>query len=118
MRTVSAAQSFDGGPGADTMIGGAGWDGYLVDNAGDQVIENPGEGSDTVYSLIGIFLPANVENLTLIGGADTIGYGNGLANTLTGNYTSNWLDGEGGADTMIGGLGNDAYVVDNPGDQV
>jgi serralysin len=92
------------------MIGGAGWDGYLVDNAADQVIENPGEGTDTIYATIGIFLPANVENLTLIGGADTNGYGNALDNTVTGNYASNWLNGEDGADTMIGGAGNDMLI--------
>jgi Ca2+-binding RTX toxin-like protein len=46
MRTVSAAQSLDGGPGADTMIGGRGPDGYVVDNTGDVVIENANEGTD------------------------------------------------------------------------
>src|SRR5262249_55901465 len=30
----------------------------------------------------------------------------------------NLLDGKAGADTMSGGLGNDAYIVDNPGDVV
>ena len=35
----SAANTLDGGAGADAMIGGAGHDRYLVDHAGDQVIE-------------------------------------------------------------------------------
>ena len=37
----------DGGAGADTMIGGAGNDTYVVDNAGDVVTENANEGTDT-----------------------------------------------------------------------
>ncbi len=37
---------------------------------------------------------------------------------LTGNGAANILDGRGGADTMIGGLGNDTYVVDDDGDVV
>ncbi len=42
------------------------------------------------------------------------GYGNELANTLTGSAGVNLLDGLGGADTMAGGLGNDVYFVDDP----
>ncbi len=37
---------------------------------------------------------------------------------LTGNTGNNLLDGQGGADSMTGGAGNDTYVVDNVGDTV
>ena len=108
----------DGRGGVDVMLGGAGNDVYLVDHAGDQVIENPGEGNDAVFSTAHLVLPANVEALVLQGSADLQGYGNNLANALFGNAGSNLLDGRGGADVMLGGAGNDVYFVDDPGDQV
>jgi Ca2+-binding RTX toxin-like protein len=108
----------DGGTGGDAMYGGAGNDAYFVDDAGDVVIENAGEGSDTVYATVHYHLPANVEYLVLQGSADLQGYGNSLANVISGNAGSNVLNGDAGADAMYGGAGNDAYFVDNAGDIV
>jgi Ca2+-binding RTX toxin-like protein len=108
----------DGGAGADAMTGGVGNDVYFVDNVGDAVVENSGEGNDVVFSTAHFGLSANVETLVLQGSADLQGYGNSQANTLYGNTGNNLLNGEAGPDTMLGGTGNDIYFVDNIGDQV
>jgi Ca2+-binding RTX toxin-like protein len=42
----------DGRVGADVMRGGAGNDVYIVDNAGDLVFENSGEGTDAVFASV------------------------------------------------------------------
>ncbi len=108
----------DGGAGADTMAGGLGHDTYVVDDAGDLVVEVADGGADTVLSSISFALGANVERLTLIGMANIDGTGDGTANVLVGNTGNNRLDGGAGADTMTGGLGDDTFVVDNAGDLV
>ena len=109
----------DGGTGADTMLGGAGNDRYFVDAAGDRVFETTttasttdAGGRDTVSSTFSFDLNSTpglrfVENLTLLGVANSNGTGNGLANNLTGNSGNNSLSGGAANDTLIGGLGND-----------
>jgi Ca2+-binding RTX toxin-like protein len=113
----SGGNLLDGRGAADVMRGGAGNDTYFVDDGGDQVIENVGEGNDAVFSTAHFVLPANVETLVLQGNADLQGYGNTLANMLYGNASNNLLDGRGAADVMRGGAGNDTYFVDDGGDQ-
>lgn len=98
LRGLDGNDVMDGGGGADTMIGGIGNDSYLVDNVGDIVTENAGEGIDTVKSSVGYTLSANVENLTLTGPGNIGATGNDLTNKLIGTNADNLLDGRGGAD--------------------
>jgi Ca2+-binding RTX toxin-like protein len=90
------------------MVGGAGNDTYVVDNAGDVVTEALNQGTDTVRTTISCTLTANVENLILVAGAGSIaGIGNALANVITGNEGDNVLIGAAGDDTLVGGSGKD-----------
>ncbi len=137
-----------GGEGADTMSGGKGDDLFFVDNVGDQVIENAGEGTDRVItSLDNYVLGDHVEELNLRGDAFT-GYGNSLDNLLIGHFNTDdsdilfggggndkiaghdgndelhgqegndLLNGGQGEDYMSGGEGNDIFLVDNVRDEV
>ena len=105
----AAADRIDGGSGDDTLAGGLGDDTYIVDGAGDIVVEVAGEGVDTVFALVSHALADNVEVLEL-GGEAAAGTGNGLDNRLIGNDLDNVLDGAMGDDTLAGGLGNDTLV--------
>lgn len=105
-----------GGLGADTLAGGAGDDTYAVENAADQVLELAGEGTDLVGSSISYTLTDNVENLTLTGDEHISGWGNAATNIIRGNYRDNALDGgSAGNDALLGGLGNDSYIVSHAG---
>ncbi len=108
----------DGGAGADNMQGGKGDDIYIVNSVNDVILEQQNEGYDTVISSSNYILNANIEELRLTEGGSYNGTGNSLNNKIIGNSQDNILDGVTGADTMIGGLGNDTYYVDNVGDQV
>jgi Ca2+-binding RTX toxin-like protein len=97
----------DGAVGADTMIGLGGDDTYIVDTAGDRVVEAAGGGIDEVVASITYALGADVENLTLTGTATLTGTGNALDNTITGNGSANLLTGAAGNDILVGGGGSD-----------
>lgn len=89
----------------------------------DIVIEQAGEGRDTVLSYVSYKLPDNVEDLSLFSisqGRDVsesingtgnnlnnIIIGNSKANSLIGNGGNDHLDGREGADKLFGGSGND-----------
>ncbi|HEY8358584.1 MAG TPA: hypothetical protein VIL30_14095, partial [Ramlibacter sp.] len=113
----TGANVLDGGTGADTLKGGFGDDTYLVDDAGDALVEAASGGTDTVRATLDWQLGAQLERLVLLGEAVS-GTGNTLANRLTGNAANNILDGGAAADSMAGGAGDDHYHVDNAADAV
>ena len=127
----------DGGTGADTMIGGGGNDTYLVDDSGDQIVEDPPyPGSfypeyhyDEVLTALAAYTkPENVERLTgtsnsgqtLTGtaGYDYIrgGGGNDLiyllegTNSAFGGAGDDRIEGGGGVDNLSGGAGSDTLL--------
>jgi Ca2+-binding RTX toxin-like protein/methionine-rich copper-binding protein CopC len=112
--------TLNGAAGADILVGGIGDDTYVIDNAGDVVIEVADAGTDTIESSItkSLALLDSIENLTLTGTAALNATGSAAGNVLTGNAGANILDGGAGADTMSGGNGADTYIVDDLADVV
>ncbi|WP_223462319.1 peroxidase family protein [Pseudomonas sp. A-R-26] len=106
-----------GNGGADTMVGGGGSDIYEVTDLGDVVGENAGGGNDTIWtSLASYTLDANVENMFFGGNGNFVGTGNGLANTIVGGAGNDFIVGAAGNDVMSGGVaGNDTFVFGAPG---
>ncbi len=123
---LAGNDSLNGGAGADRLAGGIGDDSYWVDNSGDLVIENAGEGTDTVNATVAWTLAVNVESLNLLGTANLNGTGNSLHNAMIGNDGNNSLAGEGGNDSLRAGLGADSinggdgadYIVGGGGKDV
>jgi hypothetical protein len=100
-----ASNVISGGGGIDTLIGGAGNDQYTVDTLSDVIVENAGEGTDTVQSSISYSIESapNLEIVVLTGSDAIDATGNASANTLAGNSGNN---------VLAGGQGNDIYAFD------
>ena len=113
----------DGLGGADGMAGGLGNDRYAVDDKGDEIVENDGEGNDVVYALASYQLGAGVS-VEILSSADQSGttplvlVGNAQDQEIYGNAGDNFLEGGGGLDFLIGFGGNDAYVIEGGDDVV
>jgi len=94
--------------------------GFIIDPSGNplavstQVVDT--FSTSTNISTGGI--PRAFKNLILTGSEPITAYGNIHNNIITGNDANNFIDGLDGADNMIGGLGDDTYVVDNVGDVI
>ena len=117
---LAGADVLEGGTGAaNTLIGGLGDDLYRVSAVGDTVVENAGEGHDTVEATVNAVLRAEVEDLRFVGTGAFAGTGNASnnhiwggagADILTGLAGDDILEGGDGPDTFRGGAGNDRFV--------
>ena len=111
--SANAGDTLDGRSGDDQMYGFGGNDLYIVDSYGDQTIEEPNAGNDTVRTALGNYtLQANVENLEFTGAGPLVTVGNDLDNTITGNIGDDVIAGGGGNDTLNGNNGNDRLSGD------
>lgn len=115
------------GTGLATLVGGIGNDTFKINNVDDVIIEQPGNGKNTVITSVSYVLPANVQNMTGTGSGDLILTGNDMNNVITGNAGNTTLvAGAGnatliagsGLTTMIGGIGNDVFKVNNVNDVI
>ncbi len=101
----------DGRAGADLMKGGGGDDTYVIDNAGDHILEFGGGGIDTaLVSASRYALDAQVENATITTSAGATVVGNASANWIIGGSGADHIEGGGGLDRLTGGAGSDVFV--------
>ena len=109
------ADTLDGGIGfADSLLGGADDDVYVIRDTLDIIVERAAEGTrDQVRSTVSFTLAAEVEVLRLLGTDNLSGTGNATDNTLLGNGGANLLQGGGGADSLSGGGGADTLRGDD-----
>jgi Ca2+-binding RTX toxin-like protein len=93
----------DGGTGDDRLEGTTGNDIYIVDSYGDQIIESPMTGIETVQASLNWTLEAGsgLDHLLLTGNA-IVGKGNSLNNFIRGNNLANTLEGGDGDDILFG----------------
>lgn len=95
-----------GGAGRDTLAGGSGDDVLVVDDPDDEVIEQSGGGTDTVFAGANWTLAAQVETARLFGAA-TVLDGVAGAQTLVANTIGSILTGQDGDDTLWGQMADD-----------
>ncbi|WP_429931468.1 beta strand repeat-containing protein [Agrobacterium vitis] len=90
------------------FAGGLGDDHYIVNNSSIYLIEQEGEGIDTVTTGLNSYdLSENFENLTYTGTANFTGSGTVADNVMISGAGADYLFGNNGNDTLIGGAGAD-----------
>jgi Ca2+-binding RTX toxin-like protein len=103
--------TLDGGEGADSLAGNLGNDTYIVDDAGDVILDTGGV--DTVRTTLSAYtLGADIERLIHTGTEDFSGTGNAGNNLIQGGSGNDVLDGAGGRDTFLfeAGFGQDTVI--------
>jgi Ca2+-binding RTX toxin-like protein len=109
--------TLNGGTGIDTMIGGPGNDYFVVDENADSLVG--GGGNDGIISAMGNYTLPSAFNILVLGQGAQNGTGNTGNNSLTGNSLANILTaGASGADSLLGGVGHDYYIINSADDLV
>ncbi|QUD89887.1 Ig-like domain-containing protein [Phenylobacterium montanum] len=93
---------------AQNIVGGTGGDTYHVYNSADQISVAAGTPNESVIATCSYALPANIQNLTVLG--------SGL--TATGNAMDGALTSLGGPNTLVAGTGVETFYVNSTGDVV
>ena len=113
IRSFGGDDFIDGGTGADIMTAGNGNDTYFVDNVGDVVIEQAGEGFDIVNTTLNTYFLTDgdaLERVNFQGTGNFVTRGNELDNRFTGAAGNDrFVLDSGGADIFSGGQGRDAF---------
>ena len=104
----------DGGAGADTLLGSLANDTYVIDDAGDRIIEpgarddgtqiSTGDGIVTPFTVSLVTDQPDIERVELVGTQPVAAEGNAADNVLI-------ASGNPAANVLSGGAGNDFYVV-------
>ncbi len=134
LRGGNGINVLNGMAGNDTLEGvGVSDDFYIVDSAGDKIVDGQATGIETVLSTVDWDLrvsykrlnPSNdsdlrvvrndpgvegLDHLTLTGSGHINGTGNKLGNTIKGNGGNNTLNGLGGSDKLLGFAGSDTLI--------
>jgi Ca2+-binding RTX toxin-like protein len=111
----NGGNTINGGGGSDQLAGRGGNDTYIVNNANVTIVENGGQGIDTVQASVSYTLTegADVEYVTT---TDNFGFaaidltGNSSGNVVIGNLGNNVLNGGGGDDQLFGQAGQDQFL--------
>lgn len=100
---------------ADTLTGGPDDDVYWINGSDsvlvptDLIIENPGEGADTIFVKGTYGMAYNIENVTVqTGTGGGLIWGNEQPNLFIGNESGNGVNSFGGNDTLLGLEGDDS----------
>lgn len=119
LRGEGGSDTLDGGAGADTLIGGMGGDRIIVRDAEDRVVElAEWDGADTVVSYLDYRFDGEAIEVVELAGDARLGVGDARAQTIAAAPGGSILDGRGGGDTLVGGIGDDTFVIRGADDVV
>jgi Ca2+-binding RTX toxin-like protein len=107
------------GTAVDSLVGGTGNDLFVVHYSGDIVTVGGTHGVDTIQSSVSYTNATNVANLALTGTSALTGTGSATtASQITANSGADTLSAGTAVVTLVGGAGNDTFVINSTSDIV